>query len=127
METSAGRLPDKVSSALGYYVFNAIAGLFSGEALRLAHRPRGNRRGSSSGRHLPEGLRGIRPADPHLLRYRFIIILHKGVLGAAIGSCISIVFVLNGVWLMATASGLASGILTLVLAKTMKLQNATIV
>lgn len=28
METSAGRLPDKVSSALGYYVFNAIAGLF---------------------------------------------------------------------------------------------------
>ena len=39
METSAGRLPDKVSSALGYYVFNAIAGLFSGEALRLAHRP----------------------------------------------------------------------------------------
>lgn len=32
------------------------------------------------------------------------------------------IFGLNGVWLMATDAGLASGILTLVLAKTMKLK-----
>ena len=59
------------------------------------------------------------------LNFLLIIVLHKGVLGAAIGSCISIVFGLNGVWLMATAAGLASGILTLVLAKTMKLKNVS--
>ena len=89
-----------------------------------------------------------------VLDFLFIAVLHKGVRAAAVASftaldrpvrsllvsffgtlifpiaflfLLTAIWGLNGVWLMASAAAVASGILTLILAKTLKLEKKAII
>lgn len=82
----------------------------------------------------------IKCVAPAVVTSVFSVLLDQGVRAAAAASCLSIVFGtlifpvaflfiltpvwgLNGVWLMASVSGIASGVLTLIMIKTMSAED----